>query len=155
MGYDFRLVIDSPECKHCHRSDYNELLEMYMSYNHGWAWRKFVNAEVGFRSIYDKPLKEVKFMCEKVIDGIKKLNGGETPVHIKNVDGADIWASTKSYSKKIQILDNQGEPKLQWANDDGWARTYYNAFRCANDILKESQKAIMSDDTSVARWNGD
>ena len=155
MGYDFSLSVVSNKCNHCDRSDYNELKKLYMSYNHGWAWRKFVDKDVGFRIIYDMPLKEVKAMCEKVIDGVKELNGGKTPEHLKNADGNDVWANSNVYSKRIQIIDNEGEPQLQWANDDGWARTYYNAYRCASEIMKVTSVSMMSDNTAEARWSGD
>jgi hypothetical protein len=38
--------------------------------------------------------------------------------------------------------------------DDGWATTFYNAYRCANEILEKSMLAV-ENGQCTAVWNGD
>jgi len=141
MGYDMSLDKETNYCDCCKRSNVEELDTYYMSYNHSWAFYKWLDSKQGVRWIYDKPMVEVCKRLNSLIDSIIVANGNSIPTHELDKEGEIKWS--KEY---IPTIDDRQ------ARDDGWATTMFNAYRCATELLQMSSKYIDDDDVY---WNGD
>lgn len=141
MGHDFSLIYDENKCDTCGRCDSGTIEDnMYVSYNHCWAWYEHVDKEKGFVSIYNKPVTEVIPMMEKLKMRLQFNNGG-IPTHEKNPDGTWKWSD-----KMIETINYGTNEK---ARDDGWAQTVFNAYRCADEILQACYKAVEQGQTKA------
>jgi hypothetical protein len=147
MGYDMSLNKETNYCECCKRSNVAELDTYYMSYNHSWAFYKWLDSKEGVRWIYDKPMVEVCKRLNSLIDSIIVANGNTIPTHELDVNGDVKWSE-----EYIRTLDDSLTLSDKTAKDDGWAITMFNAYRCATELLQMSSKHI--DDEDVY-WHGD
>jgi hypothetical protein len=145
MGYDMRLVKTYNHCDFCKRHDEDWLeSNWYMSYNHGWAFYKWLDDEKGIRWIYGKSMEEVCKRLNTVIDKLIIANNNVVPEHELDPNTGEIlWKENKG-----TVLTIDGEQK----RDDGWAKTMFNAFRCATELLQISSNYI---GVKNVHWIGD
>lgn len=133
MGHDFSLTIEENKCNHCNRSDVAELADLYVSYNHCWAFYDYVDKDIGFKWIYGKPVTEVIPKME-ALKARLQFNNGEIPTHKMNEDGTIAWSD--------ELIPTINYGTNEKARDDGWAKTMFNAYRSADDILKACYYAV-------------
>lgn len=146
MGHDFSLTYETNKCDSCNRSDVSTIEDnMYVSYNHCWAFYDYVDSDVGFIWIYDRPVTEIIPKME-LLKARLVFNHGSVPTHEKKDDGTIAW------SDKLIPTINYG--KNETARDDGWATTVFNAYRCADEILQACYKAVKFGHLN-ARFDGD
>ena len=71
MGYDMRLVKTYNHCDFCKRHD-EDWLESYwyMSYNHGWAFYKWLDDEKGITDAVNFAVENGIFFSGKLYKGI-------------------------------------------------------------------------------------
>ena len=67
MGYDMWLTTGISD------NYYSHFAETYVSYNHGWAFYKYLNKERGIRWIYNKPMSFVVDGMNNVLDELVVL----------------------------------------------------------------------------------
>jgi hypothetical protein len=131
MSHDLRLTIEKNKCDCCKRTDVEELAQYNISYNHCWIWYQDYDKENGFKAIYGVPIVELIPKIEKLKAQLIFLNGA-VPVHEPNPQ-----------NKKIRTIDD----KL--VEDDGWAKTNYNAYRCILEILEICNKYVQEYPTAT------
>ena len=134
MGYDMWLTTGiSDEC-------YSRFADTYVSYNHSWAFYKYLNKERGIRWIYNKPMSFVVDGMNNVLDELVVINDNVIPTHPVDENGHYLWGDNL-----VRTIDDE------YARDDGWAKTIFNAYRCAKEIRDKSEAHL---NESVA-WEGD
>jgi len=134
MGHDFSLIYEENKCNECGRSNVNVIEgNMYVSYNHCWAFYDHVDKDIGFKWIYGKPVTEVIPKMELLKARIQFDNGG-IPTHKMNEDGSIAWSG--------KLIDTINYGKNEKARDNGWAKTMFNVYRCADEILQACYKAV-------------
>jgi hypothetical protein len=154
MGYDFILSVKENSCEFCSRYSRNELCDMYVSYNHAWAFYKYLDKDSGLRWIYGKPVTEIILPLKKMIDTfIAKECHDIIPTHETDLTGEIAWSDKKIMTSIIHDIHDNWKEEHE-VQDDGWATTFYNAYRCANEILQYSMLAI-ENGQYTAVWNGD
>ena len=158
MGYDFWLTVQENACEHCNEhscSSSHEICSTYVSYNHAWAFYKYLNKDKGLRWIYNKPVTEIILPLKKMIDTfVEKECHDIVPTHTTDqLTGEIAWSDKQIMTSMIRDVHGNWKEEHQ-ARDDGWATTFYNAYRCANEILELSMLAI-ENGQYTATWNGD
>jgi len=158
MGYDFYLTVKENSCKHCNENECStnhEICDMYVSYNHAWAFYKYLNKDKGLRWIYNKPVTEIILPLKKMIDTfVEKECHDIVPTHTTDpLTGEIAWSDKQIMTSMIRDVHGNWKEEHE-ARDDGWATTFFNAYRCANEILQHSMLAIELG-KYTATWNGD
>ena len=154
MGYDFYLHTVEKSCGECGHNRSGQLTECYVSYNHSWAFYKYLNHASGLRWIYEKPVTQIVSPLRNMINKfVEEECDNYVPTHDMDNLGTIAW-SDKMISTDVFKDANGKWHQEHRAQDDGWATTMYNAYRSANEILDASMKAIQ-DGNYTAEWNGD
>lgn len=124
MGYDYQ-VNGSPN---------------YLSYNHGWAFYKYVDEKSGFRFLYGKPLIEVVGYLQKMLEQIRCRYPKEYQENFTLQEGYDVnsWKNQDEFIGLVATIDNR---EVRY---DGWAKTVGNVYYFASELLLQCQKEIIA-----------
>ena len=122
MGYDYQ--VGKTDC--------------YLSYNHSWAFYKYIDKDRGFRFLYHQPLE---FVVGALQGMLQLMRGRYGKACFEN------YTTQENYSDKLTVLrpelDMVKSMKGQLVRYDGWATTVGNSYYFAGKLLLLCQKKII------------
>lgn len=133
MGYDYSLGFK----------------DRYLSYNHGWAFRKYINEDSGFRFLYRKPLSEVVVLLQQMLEQIR---GRYPDEYQENFTMQENWESDSFKHLDLDMITDMNGNEVRY---DGWATTVGNAYYFTSELLMDCQKEIIDGKSISSELSGD
>ena len=137
MGYDYSIDFSGVKCEACGHQEVSCLYDGYISYNHSWVFRKYLDKDSGFRQLYNIPLPEVIKKLDICLDRLRE----DYPSEYK-----DNWKTQEEYDEDDMMGNNLGMVVTMNGNKvryDGWATTTGNAYLHLRELVLKCKELVL------------
>lgn len=137
MGYDYTIDYRTEPCPTCKRGESGQLYDGYLSYNHSWVFRKYLDKDEGFRQLYSIPLPEVIKKIDIILD---KLREDYPDEYLNNYSTQENWVDGSVGNEHLEMVTNIHGSDVRY---DGWATTVGNVYLHLRELMVKCKELVL------------